>query len=415
MRVDYLLILIITLISCTNLQRPESADVVPFFEMPENRGHQTRWSSFENPTAAKGIGGTENNHAKGHAFERLLAGETKTLLNIEGSGVVRRMWITIMQKDPHTLRSLRLEMFWDHATQPAVSVPFGDFFGSILGRNQAFENALFSNPEGRSYNCIVPMPFKKHARITITNEADYPVSHIFYDVNVTMEPVSEDALFFHAWWLHENPNKLGEDFEILPKINGRGKYLGAHIGVVDHPQYQKHWWGEGEVKIFLDGDLDAASLVGTGTEDYIGTGWGQGSYFHNYQGCTVADWPLYGMYRYHIPDPVYFHRDIRVTLQQIGGNSNHKQISQMQQAGVPIIPVSIDAWDSTGFLDFIKLFEMDPIPDIDDPSLPNGHMNYYRETDVCAVVFFYLDQPLNGLPPIESVQDRIERLPTNKK
>jgi hypothetical protein len=415
MRIGNIVFLFMVFISCSDIQTIEKASGNVFFEIPEEKSHQTRWSSFENPSASKGSGGLENKGGKGHAFERLKAGETKTLLDIEGMGIVRRMWITIMQKDPRTLRSLRLEMFWDHADTPAVSVPFGDFFGSILGRNHAFENAFFANPEGRSYNCYIPMPFKKHARITVTNEADYPVSHIFYDVNVSLEPVSKNALYFHAWWLHQNPNPLGEDFEILPRIKGQGKYLGAHLGVVDHPQYRKHWWGEGEVKIYLDRDKEAATLVGTGTEDYIGTGWGQGSYFHNYQGCSIADWPLYGMYRYHIPDPVYFYEDIRVALQQIGGNSNHDQISQMKQAGVPLIPVSIDARDDSGFLEFIKLLDMDPVPEIDDPSLPNGHMNYYRETDICAVAFFYLDRPVNGLPPIESVEDRISGLPTDSE
>ncbi len=170
-------------------------------------------------------------------------------------------------------------MFWDGHNKPSVSVPFGDFFCSILGNNSAFENALFSNPGGRSYNVFIPMPFKSGARIDLINEADYQVSLVFYDINFTLEDIPEDALYFLAWWLYENPTLLGKDFTILPKITGRGKYLGVHIGLIVTERYRKNWWGEGEIKIYIDGDKACPSLVGTGTEDYIGTGWGQGTFF----------------------------------------------------------------------------------------------------------------------------------------
>jgi hypothetical protein len=110
---------------------------------------ETRWSSFENPSAGKGIGGSENKKAKGHPSETILPGETKILLNTKGAGVIQRMWMTINDRSPLMLRSLRLEMYWDESEKPAVSVPLGDFFGVGLGRSLAFQNALFSNPEGR--------------------------------------------------------------------------------------------------------------------------------------------------------------------------------------------------------------------------------------------------------------------------
>ena len=403
MKMLYFLPILCLLAACEeNIQQSTQSDSA-LYQMPMDI--DTRWSSFENHTGAKGQGGKENKGAKGRAFERLAPGERKVLLDVQGSGIVRRMWITIMQKDPVTLRSLKIEMFWDNNAKPAVSAPFGDFFGSILGRNASFQNEFFSNPEGRSYNCVIPMPFHKGARIEIVNEADYQVSHLFYDVNFTLEPVAEDALYFHAFWNHNPTTELGKDFEILPPIEGRGKYLGAHIGVITNPVYEDHWWGEGEVKIFLDGDGEYPTLVGTGTEDYIGTGWGQGVYFHRYQGCSLKDGHHWGFYRYHVPDPVYFYQGCKVTLQQIGGSARQK-VAELYNKGVPMIPISIDANENGKFSAFVQLLEMDPIPKPDDPSLPNGHMNYYRSDDVCSIAFFYFDQPSSDLPAIEDVSSR---------
>ncbi len=123
----------------------------------------TLWATFENPSAAKGAAAGENHTAKGHAFDSFRVGETKVLLNLAGSGSVRHIWITLPDRDPVTLRAVRLEMFWDGAAKPAVSVPMGDFFGAIHGRATRLENELFSNPEGRSFNCYIPMPFQ-HGR-----------------------------------------------------------------------------------------------------------------------------------------------------------------------------------------------------------------------------------------------------------
>src|SRR5581483_8887372 len=114
-------------------------------------GTDTRWASFENPSAGKGQGGQENQGAKGHAFDSIEPGETKVLLKVSGAGEIRRIWFTIRDRDPEMLRALRLEMYWDGAASPAVAVPFGDFFGAILGRAVAFENELFADPEGRSF------------------------------------------------------------------------------------------------------------------------------------------------------------------------------------------------------------------------------------------------------------------------
>jgi len=138
---------------------------------------------------------------KGHAFDSLRAGEKRVLVDVEGSGVVRRLWMTIGDQSPEMLRSLRIDMSWDGATVPAVSAPLGDFFGIGLGQKAPFECALFANPEGKSFNCCVPMPFGEAARITITNESARDLTHLFceFDVNLNVTH-GGDSLYFHAHW-----------------------------------------------------------------------------------------------------------------------------------------------------------------------------------------------------------------------
>ena len=169
-----------------------------WYKMPV--GTETRWASFENPTAGKGKGGAENMRAKGHPNEMFAPGETKTLLNVTGAGVIQRMWMTISDRTPQVLRAIKIEMFWDGATAPAVSVPLGDFFGLAHGRKVAFENALFSDPEGRSFTSYIPMPYRKGARIVLVNESNKTVN-LFYDVNFQqVKSHAGDVLYFHAYW-----------------------------------------------------------------------------------------------------------------------------------------------------------------------------------------------------------------------
>jgi hypothetical protein len=368
---------------------------------------QSRWVSFENLRGAKGEGGKENRGGKGHAFDSLKAGETKVLMSLQGSGAIHRLWFTLRERDPKMMRALRLEMFWDNADSPAVSVPFGDFFGAILGRPVAFENELFSNPEGRSFNCYIPMPFRKAAKITLTNESNRDVLKLFYDIDVVMtDRPDPDALYFHAGWRRERWTSLNKDFEILPRIKGEGRFLGAHIGVIANPDVVG-WWGEGEVKMYLDGDTDYPTIVGTGTEDYIGTGWGQGVFFNRYQGSLVSDAKnrQFGFYRYHIPDPVYFHKDIRVTIQHMGG-AFKTQVLELLKKGVPVKPVSLD-YDRQ----FIKVLDMSPAPDLaahDSP--PSTWTNMYRQDDFSAIALFYLKSPVDGLPKLAAVEKRIEAM-----
>ncbi|MBE7176295.1 MAG: DUF2961 domain-containing protein [Mucilaginibacter polytrichastri] len=361
---------------------------------------ETRWSSFENPTAGKGAGATENNGAKGHPSQGIAPGETLVLLDAKGPGIINRIWMTVMDRSPGMLRSLRLEMFWDGAKKPAVSAPLGDFFGVGLGRTARFHNAFFADPEGRSFLCFIPMPFRQSARVQITNDSKIRLSHLFYDINFQRRKMTgENSLYFHAFWSRDTATTLGKDFTILPALKGKGRFLGMNMGVNANPAYGKLWWGEGEVKMYVDGDGRYPTLAGTGAEDYIGTGWGQGEFFNAYSGSLIADTKKneWAFYRYHVPDPVYFSKDIRVTIQQMGSGKK-EDVLALQKKGAPMIPATID--DQTKINPLYREGKFIPL---DSPGLPDGYAIFYRSDDVSATAYFYLDKPASELPALAPV------------
>ena len=206
-------------------------------------------------------------------------------------------------------------------------------------------------------------------------------------------------------WRRERWTTLGRDFEILPRVEGRGRFLGSNIGVLIKPGVLG-WFGEGEFKAYLDGDTDLPTLVGTGTEDYIGTAWGQGVFAHRFQGCLICDNEkgIHAFYRYHIPDPIFFHTDCRVTMQVMGG-SFKSEVAGMARNGVAIQPVTFGIADGSGF---IKLLDLPQPVSLDDDSLPDGWVNFHREDDWSATAFFYLDQPSNDLPDLAPAAERQE-------
>lgn len=368
---------------------------------------ETRWSSPENKNGIKGQGGKENNTAKGHAFDSIPAGATYTLLDIKDQGIINRMWITIRDRSPQMLRGLKLEMYWDGAVKPAVSVPFGDFFGVGLGQTTTFQNALFANAEGRSFNCFIPMPFKTGAKIQVVNESGLHQENIFFDIDYSLiKEWKDDYLYFHAYWQRDTATKLAQDFEILPQMEGRGRFLGTNVGVAANPAYRKSWFGEGEVKIYLDDDKAYPTLNGTGTEDYIGTAWGQGKFINQYTGCSVADDSLlqWSFYRYHIPDPVVFRTGCRVTMQQLGGD-NTDSVATYQREGTALIPVAnIDAKQQYNY------YSKDSIVNLNNSSTPRGWTNFYRSDDVSAVAYFYLDKPVSNLKTLQPAAMRTAKL-----
>ncbi|WCE02567.1 glycoside hydrolase family 172 protein [Pseudoxanthomonas sp. JBR18] len=365
------------------------------------------WASPENPQAAQGAGGVENRGAKGHPYQSIPAGGTQVLADVTGPGVIDRLWMTVNDRSPAMLRALRLQITWDDAATPAVSVPLGDLFGAGAGALVPMETALVASPEGRSFVSWIPMPFQRHARVELVNESSQRLDQVFFDVDFhRVRQLPSGTLYFHAWWHRERATTPGRAFQILPPVQGRGRWLGALVTVFTDPRYGATWWGEGEMKLYLDGDTTHPTLVGTGTEDYIGTGWGQGAYVQRFQGAPVADeahgrWTFY---RFHVPDPVFFAHDLRVELQQIGG-APKAEVLAMQARGVPLQPVSIDS--GGGRAGFVPLLAgAAPMP-LDHLSLPQeGWTNFYRSDDVSAVALFYLDKAENGLPPIAPVAER---------
>ncbi len=370
----FLVLIQIILVSCV------VANAQSLFEMPA--GVKTRWASAENWKGEKGKGGITNGGRKGSPSFMFKDGEVKTLAEVsENSGMVRRIWLTIDDRSPEILRGIKIQMFWDGASTPAVSAPLSDFFNQGLARMSQFENAFFSSPEGRSFNCYIPMPFRESMKIQVVNESGKDLYKFYYEVDYTLgDKIDDSVLYFHATFNQQNPTILKEDYRILPRVEGKGRFLGTNISVVANDiQYTRAWWGEGEVKIYLDGDEKYPTLCGTGTEDYIGTGWGQGQYDNLYQGCTVADESKfeYAFYRYHKPDPVYFYEDIEVTIQQIG-YAGKKDREKMRLLKVPIYKTG----ENLEAVDFDK---------------QEGDFLFERTDNVSSCAYFYLDSPESPL------------------
>jgi len=365
-----------------------------------NENIETRWASFENPAAEKGAGGKTNKGAKGYPFHVIQPGESVTLLNATGAGVINRIWMTLDElfHKPEEMRAVRIKMYWDGSKTPAVDVPIGDFFCAPLGKLVTFENELFASPEARSFVTYIPMPYKTGAKIVIENGSTNQHHRIFYDVNFSkLKEAEDDILYFHATWRRENPTTLGKDFEILPKVSGKGKFIGCSLGVNINKK-NLGWFGEGEVKIFLDDDKKHPTLCGTGTEDYISTGWGQGKFAQRFHGCLLADEEkgLFSFYRFHIPDTVQFEKGCKVTIQQMGGVAK-KDVMKMIESGVNILPVCAISKNGKqcNFLDGEYKFEDEKFDD-------ETWINYYRQDDYSATAYFYLETPTNNLKAMDA-------------
>jgi hypothetical protein len=265
---------------------------------------------------------------------KIEAGECRVLADIDGPGAIQQIWMTPTGR----WRDAILRIYWDDQEQPSVECPLGDFFASGWNQYaQVTSLAVCVNP-GRAFNCYWEMPFRGRCRVTLTNIA--PESMVlYYQINYALTEVPEDAAYFHAQFRRVNPLPYGEVYTLLDGVRGQGQYVGTYLawGVNN-----TGWWGEGEIKFFLDGDGEFPTICGTGTEDYF-----CGSYnFENsdtkqYQEFTTpyAGLPQvirpdgvyraqtrFGMYRWHIPDPIRFAEDLRVTIQALGWRSGGRYL-----------------------------------------------------------------------------------------
>jgi hypothetical protein len=377
---------------------------------------QSRWTSPENLSGKKGEGAKTNDGVKGNAYVNIPAHGQAVLLNVKGPGVVDRIKLSVADRSPKVLRSLRIAMYWDGAKKPAVRAPLGDFFGVAFGQTASFDNALFNDPEGRSFASTIPMPYRSGARIVIYNDSDAVVTHLYYNVNFQKwARAPKHMMYFHAWW-HQNKAPVGKDFTLLPQLKGTGRFLGATVGIRANPIYGlrkksqpllSDWFGEGEIKMWLDGDHPYPSLVGTGVEDYFGTAWGMSKFINQFDGCVIADTTtgMWSCYRYHLPDPIYFHKNIRIAVQQIGGGPRN-EVRKIKASGVPIKVISVDGPNT-----FRPWLSKKHPPRLDDKDFPNGWVNYYRSDLWSDVAYFYLQSPTDNLPGIAPVKERLKGIP----
>lgn len=281
-------------------------------------GLETRSISFENPTGERGAGGTAASPLgigrKGAPAQMLAPGDEVQLCDIESAGTIRHIWMTTFNV-PAILRGAVIRVWWEGQEHPSIECPLGDFFGFAHGKVASYQSAVHSVGENAALNIWLPMPFTKRARFVLTNEATVPMP-LFYQIDYTIgEKHPEDVGRLHTVFRRENPTTLGEDFELLPKRSGKGRLIGSVIGVRVEDE---KWWGEGEVKMYVDGDGEFATIVGTGSEDYVGLSFGMQETPFAYHGCSLNRDGFISMYRWHLPDPVYWREDIRVTIQQIG-------------------------------------------------------------------------------------------------
>jgi hypothetical protein len=321
----------------------------PLREISRVRDTKTRSISAENPTGAKGAGAQASpgddawcTDAAGDlgrgwkvrpCLRNLEPGQEVVLADIEGPGVVQHIWCTVLTS---VHRWLSWEVRYDDAPEPSVRVPLGDFFANgIDGCALVNSQPVAVNPKG-GMNSYWPMPFRKRFRLSLRNDGPKTVSEFFYQVTYSLEEVPDDAGYLHASWARSLTGRDNPEHVILDRVRGRGHYAGTYLV---WNQLSNGWWGEGEVKFFLDGDADdAPTICGTGTEDYFGGAWGfvmdherdmrPTTYSTPYLGYPQAVYdstartgpriPSHGLYRWHLPDPVRFDRDLRVTVQALG-------------------------------------------------------------------------------------------------
>lgn len=198
-------------------------------------------------------------------------GATVTLAEISGPGIIEHIWITVTdhtEADTFVLRDLVLRMYWDDETEPSVESPLGDFFCNGFGRGCTVNSQpIVVNPT-RGFNCYFPMPFRSKARIEIENQHEASIPAFFYQIDYCLhDELPEDTAYFHAQWKRQRITDKAEDYIILDNVKGRGQYVGTYMALTT---LERYWWGEGEIKMYIDGDKEYPTICGTGTEDYFG-------------------------------------------------------------------------------------------------------------------------------------------------
>ncbi|WP_158792849.1 glycoside hydrolase family 172 protein [Granulicella sp. L60] len=281
----------------------------------------------------------------GSDYRSINPGDTRILLDADGPGLISHMWFTINDPEPYHLKRIVLRIYWDGETDPSVEAPIGDFFGLGTGDYFNWESKMLSVGSSRALNCFFPMPYGKHAKITVTNEGKQNISNLYYNIEYRTDhhPLPPNTLYFHAqyrqavpnvgwtnqWYSNYDPlvvfkrNPEGTDNYLWFEAKGSGQYVGVTMSVL---QNQDGWWGEGNDMFYIDGE-SIPSISGTGAEDYFLGAWDFGTPF-SYQlyGAPVVGKEEAGsrssVYRFHLDSPIPFSKSIRATIEH--GHANHR-------------------------------------------------------------------------------------------
>jgi hypothetical protein len=306
---------------------------------------KSRSISPENFTGEKGKGGMATTGTGQNAARDLGKGwkispsvvikahTTFTVAEITGPGAIQHIWMT----PTGNWRFSILRFYWDDETTPSVEVPVGDFFGQGWGKFAQINSlAVCANP-GSGFNCYWPMPFRKKCKITMENIADENMV-LYYQVDYTLTDVPKDAGYLHAQFRRTNPLPYKQNYVLVDSIRGKGQYVGTYMAYGAH---NNGWWGEGEIKFFIDGDTDYPTINGTGTEDYFCGAYDFDTRKKNDAGVEEVNYTefsnpytglpqvirgdghyqiaqRFGLYRWHIKDPIRFDKDLKVTIQALG-------------------------------------------------------------------------------------------------
>lgn len=256
-------------------------------------------------------------------------GETVEIANLKGPAIINHIWLTFNEARPNWLEpngsanpaEIVIRMYWDGATEPAVEAPLGDFFAAGFGLRTEIISIPVTVESGDGYNCFWTMPFRKSARITVTNEGDKSVRSFYYQIDYTEVPsLPQNTAYFCAQYRNEFPEKTGGDYLILD-TEGKGQYVGTVMSVRSRSPY---WFGEGDAKFYVDGE-ESPSIWGTGTEDYFLCAWGLNECITPYFGCTYKSMDTeedlgvrFTLYRWHINDPVHFSKSLKFKIEHKG-------------------------------------------------------------------------------------------------
>jgi len=271
---------------------------------------------------------------KVNPYIRINPKETITIAEIEGPGAIQHIWMTPTGNWRFTI----MRIYWDDEKEPSVECPVGDFFGMGWGVYAHLSSlAICVNP-GSAFNSYWTMPFRKKCKITMENIDEKNEMTLFYQVDYTLTDVPADAAYFHAQWRRANPN-VTSDYTIIDNVKGKGQYVGVYLAVGVR---NNGWWGEGEIKFFMDGDTKFPTICGTGTEDYFCGSYnfdrnGQYTEFCTpYSGLhqvirpdgTYRSQQRFGLYRWHIMDPIRFEKDLKITIQDLGWHQGGRYLPQ---------------------------------------------------------------------------------------